>query len=63
MIIDKPRSLQMSIANGRPEEFESPFFISLLIASDSGDDTGISLNERKVLIIGFLSGKNDNVYS
>ena len=26
MIIDKPRSLQMSVANGRPEEFESPFF-------------------------------------
>ena len=46
-----------------PKNLNPLFFISLLIASDSGDDTGISLNERKVLIIGFLSGKNDNVYS
>ena len=36
-------------------------FISLLMASDSGEDTGISLNDRNVLIIGFLSGKNDRV--
>ena len=57
MVIDKPRSLQMSVANGRPEEFESPFFHIL------AHSIGISLNERKVLIIGFLSGKNGNVYS
>jgi len=31
------------------------------MASDSGEDTGISLNDRNVLIIGFLSGKNDRV--
>ena len=45
MVVDKPRSLQMGIANGRAEELESPFFMSLLMASDSGDDTGISLND------------------
>ena len=33
--------------------------MSLLIASDSGEDAGISLNEQKVLTIGFLSGKNE----
>lgn len=37
--------------------------MSLLMASDSGEDTGISLNDLKVLTIGFLSGKNDRVYS
>lgn len=26
MVVDKPRSLQMGIANGRAEELESPFF-------------------------------------
>ncbi len=45
MVVDKPGSLQMGIANGRAEELESPFFMSLLMASDSGDDTGISLND------------------
>ena len=35
--------------------------MSLLMASDSGEDAGISLNDRKVLTIGFLSGKNDRV--
>ena len=35
--------------------------MSLLMASDSGDDTGISLSDRKVLTIGFRSGKNDAV--
>ena len=35
--------------------------MSLLMASDWGEDTGISLNDRKVLIIGFRSGKNDRV--
>lgn len=35
--------------------------MSLLMASDSGDDAGISLNDPKVLVIGFRSGKNDKV--
>lgn len=51
----------MGIADGRAEELESPFFMSLLMVSDSGDDTGISLNDWKWLIIGVRSGKKDNV--
>lgn len=51
----------MGVANRSSEELETSFFISLLMASDSGEDTGISLNDRNVLIIGFLSGKNDRV--
>lgn len=43
----------MGVANCSPEELETSFFISLLMASDSGEDTGISLNDRNVLIIGF----------
>ena len=46
-----------------PKNLNPLFFISLLIASDSGDDAGISLNDRKELTIGFLSGKNERVYS
>lgn len=61
MIVDKTWSLQMGVANRSSEELETSFFISLLMASDSGEDTGISLNDRNVLIIGFLSGKNDRV--
>lgn len=45
MIVDESRSLQVGVADGRSEELESSFFISLLMASDSGDDTGISLND------------------
>ena len=35
--------------------------MSLLMASDSGDDTGISLSDRNELTIGYRSGKNDSV--
>jgi len=31
------------------------------MSSDSGDEAGISLHDRAVLTIGFLSGKNDRV--
>ena len=60
VIVDKPRSLQVGVTNRSPEEFESSFFHVL---AHGGEDAGISLNDRKVLTIGFLSGKNDRVYS
>lgn len=45
VIVDKSCRLQVGVTNRAAEEFESPFFMSLLMASDSGDDTGISLND------------------
>ena len=52
----------MGVANCSSEELETFVFHYLyFMASDSGEDTGISLNDRNVLIIGFLSGKNDRV--
>lgn len=52
-----------SVTNRRTEEFESPSFISALIASDSGDVAGTSPNVPNLWTIGRLSGKNDNTYS
>lgn len=61
MIIYKPCSLHMSITDRRAKNLNPRFFISLLIASDSGVVTGISFNDLKLFTIGFCSGKNDNV--
>lgn len=44
-----------------PKNLKPRFFMSRLMASDSGEDTGISLNERMVWVIGCLSGKKDRV--
>ncbi len=44
-----------------PKNLKPRFFMSRLMASDSGEDTGISLNDRTVLVIGCLLGKNDRV--
>ena len=50
MIVDKTWSLQMGVANRSSEELETSFFhIFTTMASDSGEDTGISLNDRNVL--------------
>lgn len=61
MVVDEPRGLQMGVTNRGAEKFETPFFMSRLMASDSGDDAGISFRERKWLVIGFPPGKNDSV--
>ena len=43
----------MGVANRSSEELETSFFHIFTHASDSGEDTGISLNDRNVLIIAF----------
>lgn len=57
MIVNEPRSLQMGVANRGPEEFKTPLFMSLLMASDSGEDAGISLKDRTILTTGFPDWK------
>lgn len=44
-----------------PKNLEPRFLISLLIASDSKKEGGISLKERYEFIIGRLFGKKDNM--
>lgn len=51
----------MGVANCSSEELETSFFHIFTHGIGFGEDTGISLNDRNVLIIGFLSGKNDRV--
>ena len=61
VIVDKSCRLQVGVTNRAAEEFESPFFHVLPMASDWGDDAGISLNAPKVLVIGLRQGKNAKV--
>ena len=44
-----------------PKNLNPRFFMSLLMASDNGDDAGTSLNELNVLIIGLPPGRNDKM--
>ena len=66
MIVDKNLKLaKWGVAKFVVPErnFENLVFFSYLLLHGIGlgEDTGISLNDRNVLIIGFLSGKNDRV--
>ncbi len=51
----------MGVANCSSEELETSFFHIFTHGIGFGGGSGISLNDRNVLIIGFLSGKNDRV--